>query len=289
MTGERTRRASTPPPFDLPRGGRLSFDRVVVMGILNVTPDSFSDGGRFATLDAAVARGMDLVEAGAGVIDVGGESTRPGSEPVAADEQIRRVVPVIERLARATDAPISIDTTSAEVGAAALDAGAQIVNDISAFRFDPAMIPLLAARGVPCVAMHTLAAPATMQEDPDYTDVVREVRDHLVGRVEACVAAGVRRHQVAIDPGIGFGKRLAHNLALLRAIPELAALGQPLLIGTSRKRFLGEITGRGVDERLMATAGSVAAAIGLGAHIVRVHDVAGLRDAVLVAEAMTRA
>ena len=256
------------------------------MGVLNVTPDSFSDGGRHVTLDAAIARGRALVAAGADVLDIGGESTRPGSAPVPAGEQIRRTVPVIQRLARELEVPISIDTTSAEVARAALEAGAQIVNDISAFRFDSGMIPLLVATGVPAVAMHTSGSPALMQAKTAYFDVVAEVESHLLERVECCIAAGMVASQIVLDPGIGFGKTLAHNLALLRAIPRLAERGHALLIGTSRKSFLGHLTGRPVDERLMATAGSVAAAIALGAHIVRVHDVAELRDAILVADAI---
>jgi len=256
------------------------------MGVLNVTPDSFSDGGRYIDPDVAVERGLALVAAGADIIDVGGESTRPGSAPVPADEQVRRTAPVITRLAEATDAPISIDTTSAVVALEALAAGAQIVNDISAFRFDEGMIPLLVESGAPAIAMHTLAPPATMQDDPRYADVVTDVISHLRERIEACAAAGVTRSQLVVDPGIGFGKTVAHNLALIRELPRLVALGHPVLVGTSRKSFLGRLTGRGVDGREMATAGSVAAAIVLGAHIVRVHDVASLRDAVVVADAI---
>ncbi|MFO0750015.1 MAG: dihydropteroate synthase [Myxococcota bacterium] len=258
------------------------------MGVLNVTPDSFSDGGRFAETEAAIARGLALVEAGADLIDVGGESTRPGSDPVPADEQMRRVVPVIATLSRRTEAPISIDTTSAEVARAALEAGASIVNDISAFRFDDAMLPLLAATGVPAIAMHTTGPPKTMQREAHYDDVVADVRDHLAARLDACVAAGVARTQIVLDPGLGFGKLLSHNLELLRGLSRLAELGRPLLVGASRKSFLGKLTGKDVDDRLMATAGAVAASIVLGAHIVRVHDVAELRDAIRVADAIVR-
>ena len=256
------------------------------MAVLNVTPDSFSDGGRFATVAEAVAHGCALADEGADILDVGGESTRPGSAPVSAAEQIRRVVPVVERLAVLRSVPLSVDTTDAEVARAALGAGASIINDISAFRFDAAMIPLLAASGAPGVAMHTLAEPAVMQRSPAYEDVVAEVEAHLRARVAACEAAGVVPQQIIIDPGIGFGKTLEHNLALLRAIPRFAATGHAVLVGTSRKRFLGELTGRSVSERLLGTASSVAVAIALGAHIVRVHDVAALRDVVRVADAI---
>ncbi|MCC6623428.1 MAG: dihydropteroate synthase [Deltaproteobacteria bacterium] len=257
------------------------------MGVLNVTPDSFSDGGRWVAPEHAIAHGLAMVAAGADVLDVGGESTRPGSDPVPAAEQIRRVVPVIQALARATPAPISIDTTSAEVAAAALAAGAALVNDISAFRFDAAMLPLLARAGVPAVAMHTSDVPKSMQGRTTYDgDVVAAVRDHLAARVQAAVAAGVPAQRVVLDPGIGFGKTLDQNLALLARLPELVALGHPVLVGTSKKSFLGKLTGKDVGDRLMATAGSVAASIVLGAHLVRVHDVAALRDAIVVADAI---
>lgn len=255
------------------------------MGVVNTTPDSFSDGGRYLDHEAAIAHGRALVAAGADILDVGGESTRPGSEPVPASEQLRRVVPVIETLAGEGHL-VSIDTSSAEVAAKALAVGAQIINDISAFRFDPEMLALLAECGVPAVAMHTLGPPRTMQADPRYDDVVQDVLNHLNGRLEAAVEAGVRRSQVVLDPGIGFGKTVAHNLALLRALPSFAALGQPVLVGTSRKRFLGAITGRDVEHRDAATAASSAIALALGAHIVRVHDVTATLDAIKVGAAV---
>lgn len=258
------------------------------MGVLNVTPDSFSDGGHFAHTEAAVAHGLAMVAAGADLIDVGGESTRPGSEAVPAAEQLRRILPVIAGLADA-GVRVSVDTTSAEVARAALAAGAEILNDISAFRFDSAMLDLLAETGCPAFGMHTLGPPSTMQRDVRYDDVVAEVRDHLEARVEAAVARGIARSQLGIDPGIGFGKHLAHNLALLRHLPALTALGQPVLVGTSRKSFIGRITGREAHERLMGTASSVALAVALGAHVVRVHDVAEMVDVVRVAEAITNA
>ncbi len=277
---------AVPPPFRLPDGRSLTFDRVRVMGVLNVTPDSFSDGGRFLDVDAALRQAERLIAGGAHLLDVGGESTRPGSDPVPAEVQRARVVPVIEAVTRRFEAPVSVDTTSAEVAAAALDAGAAIVNDISAFRFDPAMLALLARTGAPAFAMHTLAEPRVMQRDPRYGDVVAEVKQHLAQRVEACRAAGVSPAQIGLDPGIGFGKTVAHNLALLRELPQLVALGHPVLVGTSRKGFLGALTGRAVGERLAATAASVAASVVLGAHVVRVHDVAELRDTLIVADAI---
>ncbi|MGM0575726.1 MAG: dihydropteroate synthase [Myxococcota bacterium] len=279
---------TTPPPVRLPSGRPLTFGRTRMMGVVNVTPDSFSDGGRFLDAEAAVAHGVSLARDGADILDVGGESTRPGSAPVPAEEQIRRVVPVLQALSREVDVPVSIDTTSAEVARAALEAGASLVNDISAFRFDPAMLPLLSETGAPAVAMHTLAEPAVMQDDPRYDDVVSDVVGHLQARLRACEDAGVDPRQILLDPGIGFGKTVDHNLRLLRGLPALAALGRPVLIGTSRKGFLGALTGRPVDQRLDATRASVAAAVALGAHVVRVHDVAAHRDTVIVAGAIAR-
>ncbi len=273
----------------LPGGRRLTFERVRVMGVVNVTPDSFSDGGRFLAPERAIEHGVALAAAGADVLDVGGESTRPGAAPVPADEQIRRVVPVIRGLAERTDALLSVDTTSARVAAAALDAGASVVNDISAFRFDPEMLPLLAGCDAAAIAMHTLAEPAVMQRAPRYDDVVAEVRAHLAVRLEAAAAAGVEPARLVLDPGIGFGKTLAHNLALVRRIDALASLGRPVLIGPSRKRFVGALTGKPVSARAWGTAGAVAAAVVYGAHMVRVHDVAEMVDVVRVAEAVVMA
>jgi len=259
------------------------------MGVVNVTPDSFSDGGQFDGPRAAVAHGLALLAQGASILDVGGESTRPGSLPVSTAEQIRRVEPVIRGLRAETGAVISIDTTDAAVAAAALDAGADIVNDISAFRFDDAMLSLLSRRGCPAVAMHTRGAPDGMQDAPTYADVLGEIREHLAERLAACVEAGVARHQVLLDPGIGFGKRLEHNLTLLKGLPALATLGCALVVGTSRKRFLGEITGQPVEGREAASAAAAAVSVAHGAHVVRVHGVAASMDAVRVADAIARA
>jgi len=258
------------------------------MGILNVTPDSFSDGGQFLSQDAALTRGIALRDAGAHLIDIGGESTRPGSLAVAADEQVRRVVPVIRALTAQIDTPISIDTTSAKVAQAALDAGAVIVNDISGCTFDAEMVKLVASREVPVVVMHTSALPEVMQQHTDYVDVCSEVTTFLMTRRDALVRAGVSREQIVLDPGIGFGKTRDQNLQLLKGLPHLVAQGQPVLVGTSRKRFLGELTGHPVERRDPATAASVAVAIAYGAHIVRVHDVRAVHDAVVVADAIVR-
>lgn len=275
-----------PPPLALYGGGQVTFDATFVLGVVNVTPDSFSDGGRWLDPEDAIEQGLALVEAGAHGLDVGGESTRPGSLPVAPEEQCDRVLPVIRGLRERLNVPISIDTTSADVAARALDAGASIVNDISAFRFDTEMLRLLARTGAPAIAMHTLDTPERMQADPTYDDVVSEVLDHLKERLQACERAGVDPEQIVLDPGIGFGKRLRHNLALIRHLPELARLGRPVLVGTSRKRFLGELTGRDVADRDRATLASCAAAIALGAHMIRVHDAAGGSDVARVLDAI---
>lgn len=275
-----------PRPLRLASGGELGFERTCVMAVLNVTPDSFSDGGRYVRLEDALPRALAQVEAGAHVIDIGGESTRPGALPVPAEEQLRRIIPVIRGLRRQSDVAISVDTTCAQVAEAALGAGASLVNDISAFRFDAAMIPLLARTGAPAVAMHTLAPPKLMQENPEYADVVAEVVTHLQQRVAVCVGAGMEASQVVLDPGIGFGKNLGHNLALLRHLRELTSLGHAVLVGTSRKNFLGAVTGKPVDQRGQGSAAAAAISIVLGAHMVRVHDVAAMSDALKVAEAI---
>ena len=260
--------------------------RPLVMGVLNVTPDSFSDGGRYATADAAVAQAQAMVAAGADLIDVGGESTRPGSLPVDADEQIARVVPVIERVAH-LPVTISIDTTRAAVAAAALDAGAAVVNDISAGRDDAELLPLVARRGVPVVLMHMQGTPLTMQEAPSYRDVVAETTAFLRERVAAAQDAGIELAKILLDPGIGFGKTQAHNLELLRRQREFALLGQPVVIGTSRKGFIGRITGEPEPaKRLFGTAASVALSIANGAAVVRVHDVGPMVQVVRMTRAI---
>ena len=267
---------------------RLS-ERTHVMGILNVTPDSFSDGGRFYDAEDALKQGIALAEDGADIIDIGGESTRPGAEPVDAGEEISRVVSVIEALRERIETPISIDTTKADVAAAALDAGADIVNDVSAGRFDTEMVGLVAARAVPVVLMHMLGEPRTMQEVPAYEDVVEDVAAFLASRAATAMEAGVARNKIIVDPGFGFGKTREHNLELLRNLRRFTELGYPVLAGTSRKSFIGATLDLPVGERLEGTAATVALAVAAGASIVRVHDVGPMRRVASMVEAVLRA
>ena len=251
------------------------------MGIVNVTPDSFSDGGRFFDEASAVRHALQLAADGADLLDIGGESTRPYSDPVAAEEELRRVLPVIEKLAAEIDIPISIDTSKAAVARAAIAAGAEIVNDVTGFEGDPAMIGLAAETGVGVCAMHMQGTPQTMQDNPTYTDVVAEVRDYLRERRDALVAVGIARERICLDPGIGFGKTHEHNITLMRKCHEFHALGCPLLVGHSRKGFLGKLIG---DKEADRTSGTVGAAVALavqGVQIVRVHDVRPVREALL--------
>jgi dihydropteroate synthase len=259
-----------------------------VMGVVNVTPDSFSDGGRFLEADAAIAHGVRMAGEGAAILDVGGESTRPGAQPVGADEELRRVVPVIEGLASAlgtTGPQLSIDTSKLAVARAALDGGASLVNDVTAFRSEPEIAALVAERSADCCLMHMLGEPRTMQQDPHYDDVVSDVRAFLEERLAFAVAEGVPEERVMLDPGIGFGKALEHNLELLRRLDEIAAIGRPVVVGTSRKSFLGKLTGREVEDRLAATIASNVLAYARGAAVFRVHDVAPVHDALVVAAA----
>jgi dihydropteroate synthase len=256
-----------------------------LMGIVNVTPDSFSDGGLFLDPQRAVSHAIGLVRDGADLLDVGGESTRPGADPVRAPDEIARVVPVLEGLV-GIGVPVSIDTAKAAVADAAIDAGAAIVNDVSALRFDPELPALCAERGVDIVLMHMQGEPRTMQESPTYGDVVEDVRAFLAERVSAAVAAGIREERIWLDPGIGFGKTAHHNLELLRRLDELRELGRPLVVGTSRKSFLGKLTGRDVSGRIGGTIASNVLALRSGADVLRVHDVAEMRDAALIAEAV---
>ena len=268
-------------------------ERTWVMGVLNVTPDSFSDGGRFADAAAAVDHGLALFQAGADVVDVGGESTRPGgSAAVSAAEECRRVVPVIRGLRDRGAGPLSVDTTKASVARAALDAGADIVNDVSGFTFDPGMAGLVAETGVPAVVMHLRGDFAGMHREPHYVDVVTEVRNELRDRLDCIEKAGIDLGQVILDPGLGFAKTWEHSLEVLRRLPELAELDRPLLVGPSRKRFIGRaLAAEGgaeapVEDRLMGTAAAVAACVLAGAHMVRVHDVREMVQVARVCDAI---
>jgi len=271
------------------RYGRTSahnVHRFTIMGVVNVTPDSFSDGGLYFDPAAAVEHALTLQAEGAAILDVGGESTRPGADPVAADEESRRVVPVIEALVAAgVSARISVDTSKAEVTERALAAGATLVNDVTALRAAPEMAELTAAASADLCLMHMAGTPRTMQDNPHYDDVVSEVKAFLEERMAFAVAHGVREDRIILDPGIGFGKTVAHNLELLRRLPELVALGRPVLIGTSRKSFLGRLTGRDLDDRIPGTLATNVIAYERGARIFRVHDVAPLYDALVVTAA----
>jgi dihydropteroate synthase len=269
------------------RHGKLDCARrTVIMGILNVTPDSFYDGGRRSEPTRAIADGVEMVQSGAAVLDVGGESTRPGARPVDEAEELDRVLPVIRGLRREVAVPISIDTYKAGVARAALDAGADIVNDISALRFDPALVSLVAAEEVPVILMHMQGKPQTMQSEPRYNDVVREVRDFLAAQLYEAMDAGIAAERIILDPGIGFGKTLEHNLQLLRGLPTLAALGQPLLVGASRKAFIGKILDLDPDHRLEGSLAAAVAAVLGGANLLRVHDVAETCRAARMADAI---
>jgi dihydropteroate synthase len=260
-----------------------------VMGIVNVTPDSFSDGGQWLDAGRAVAHGLELESEGAAILDVGGESTRPGAEPVSLPEELRRVMPVIEGLIGAgTRAQISIDTSKASVAEAALAAGATLVNDVTALRTDPGVAELIAAHGAEVCLMHMLGEPRTMQDDPHYDDVVSDVKAFLETRMTFAVAEGIREERILLDPGIGFGKTLEHNLELVRRLDELAALGRPLVMGASRKSFLGRITGRDVDDRVAGTVAVNVLAFERGARVFRVHDVGPTHDALRVTAATVR-
>ena len=263
-------------------------DEFRLMGVVNVTPDSFSDGGQYLEPEAAIARGLALVAQGAGILDVGGDSTRPGASPVPAEAELRRVLPVIEGLVSAgagAGAQISIDTSKANVASAALKAGATLVNDVTALRGDREMAAVLADSGADCCLMHMLGEPRTMQQDPRYEDVVGEVKAFLEERLALAVSSGIREERVMLDPGIGFGKTARHNLELVRRLDELVAIGRPVVIGTSRKAFLGRITGREVDARVPGTIATNVLAYERGARVFRVHDVGPVADALRVTAA----
>lgn len=257
-----------------------------IMGILNVTPDSFSDGGKYLSLERAVERGLEMAEEGTDIIDVGGESTRPGSKPVPAEEEISRVVPVLRALSECTSVLLSIDTTKAAVAREAIAAGAHIVNDTSSLADDPEMATVVGESGCAVVLMHRLGTPATMQDSPSYRSLFDEILDALQERVAAAEGAGIPGDRILVDPGIGFGKRISDNLALHRHLADLRNLGKPILFGPSRKSFLGRLTGKGPADRLSGTVASVAMAVLGGAHVLRVHDVQETRDAIRVAAAV---
>ena len=269
-------------PFRLSVGG----GRTLIMGILNVTPDSFSDGGLFFRKRDAVAHGEAMAAAGADIIDVGGESSRPFSNPVPVHEEIRRVVPVIEELSKKLPVPISIDTTKAEVARQALEAGACLVNDIGALRLDPAMADVVAEAGVPVILMHMKGIPKTMQINPRYRDVVQEVKEFLADAIQRAERAGIERSKIIVDPGIGFGKTVRHNLLLIRQLSEFHSLGVPVLVGPSRKSFISKVLGPGNQTREVGTQAAVAAIAMGGGHIVRVHDVKRTRQILKVADAI---
>ena len=266
----------------------LDLSRPRVMGVLNVTPDSFSDGGRYASLEAALRQGEFLADQGADLLDVGGESTRPGARPVPVKEEIARVVPVIEALAARLSQPISVDTSQPKVMTAAVAAGAGFINDVRALRV-PGALEAAAAAGVPVCLMHLQGTPTDMQQAPVYGEVVAEVSAFLEARIAACLAAGMPRERLLVDPGFGFGKTLEHNLALLAGLDRLGALGLPVLVGISRKSLLGQLTGRAVGERLAAGVAAAVLAVARGARIIRTHDPAATRDALAVAWAVEQA
>ncbi|HEX4872018.1 MAG TPA: dihydropteroate synthase [Nevskiaceae bacterium] len=264
----------------------LSLQAPVVMGILNLTPDSFSDGGRWTDLDAALAQAGRMVEEGAGFIDVGGESTRPGAQPVPEAEEARRVLPVIERLLAQPGWRVSVDTSKPGIMRAALALGAHLINDVHALQAPGALEAVAASRAAVCL-MHRRGGPQDMQNRPQYQDVVGEVEAFLAARIEACEQAGIARGRIAIDPGIGFGKTLDHNLALLRALPRLGRLGCPILVGVSRKSLFGQLLGRPLEQRLAGSVAAAALAVRDGARIVRAHDVAPTLDAIRLAAALS--
>jgi dihydropteroate synthase len=276
-------------PMDLHvKAQRLGLDRPLLMGIVNVTPDSFFDGGRFDDPHRAVAHAVRLVEEGADLLDLGAESTRPGALPVSEQEERRRLIPVVSAVAKAVSVPISIDTSKAEVAKAALDAGAVMINDVSALRGDRAMVDVVAETGAGLVLMHMQGTPETMQQAPHYDDVVAEIAQFLSERARFAMDHGVLRDRIVLDPGIGFGKTLHHNLELLANLHAFAQLGFPLLVGPSRKGFIGQLTQQSVEARAWGTAGVVALAVQQGANVLRVHDVGPMKDVVSIAIAVAR-
>jgi len=268
------------------RSGEIVLDRTHVMGVLNVTPDSFSDGGRYSAPEAAIQRALEISEQGASILDIGGESTRPGSAMVPAEEEWRRVDPVLQPVVRKIDIPISIDTRKPEIAEKALERGAAIVNDVSGLS-DPRMVRVISRVRAGVVVMHMQGDPMTMQKAPQYADVVGEVRGFLAGRVEAALKDGVERHAIAVDPGVGFGKSVEHNLALLRNLDAIAALGHPVIVGVSRKSFIARLGGsERMEDRLAGSVAAATLAVAHGAHVIRAHDVAETVRAMRVADAI---
>ena len=263
-------------------------DRPLVMGVVNVTPDSFFDGGKYATTDAAVRHALQLTEEGADLLDIGAESTRPGSDSIEAGEELRRLLPVVTAVAKAVTIPISVDTMKSTVARAVLEAGAVIINDVTALQADAAMADLVAATGAGVVLMHMRGMPKTMQEAPSYDDVVGEVTEFFRERVMFCRERGIGQDQIVLDPGIGFGKLLVHNLTLLGQLESFAQFGRPILVGVSMKAFIGQVLGRPLEERSWGTAAAIALAVSRGAGILRVHDVRGMKEVVAMAAAITR-
>jgi len=282
-------RLRLPAVAGLPSRTLVLGERTLIMGVLNVTPDSFSDGGIYLDADAAVARALEIESAGADILDIGGESTRPGSEAISASEEMRRILPVLEKLRGRLKIPISVDTSKAEVAEAAAYQGAEILNDVTAFRADPRLAEVAQKRKLPLILMHMRGEPRTMQKEPFARDVLRDVSQSLRKAVATARRAGVAKSQIVLDPGIGFGKSAAQNFELLQKLPELARLGFPLLVGASRKGFIGKALG-GAPEgaRAWGTAAAVAASILGGAHIVRVHDVAEMAQVARVIDAVLR-
>jgi dihydropteroate synthase len=260
--------------------------RTLVMGILNITPDSFSDGGRFADYERAAVHAMELISAGADILDVGGESTRPGSDPVPVEVELDRVIPIIRAVRERSDIPISVDTNKSEVALRSLEAGADIINDVSALRFDPEMVHVAARSGAPLILMHMLGVPRTMQVNPVYESLISEIIAFLEERMAFAVQNGVERSQIIVDPGIGFGKTVTHNLSIIRDLDLLSCMDRPILLGASRKRFIGSVLGRVEGERELGTAVVDTFGVAAGAHILRVHDVAFHREAIRMAEAV---
>jgi dihydropteroate synthase len=272
------------------RMGELQLgERTLVMGVLNITPDSFSDGGHYFEPQRAIEHGLRMAEEGADIIDIGGESSRPGSDPLSPDEELKRIIPAIERLASSLAIPLSVDTNKALVAERAIEAGAQMINDISGLRFDPQLPEVAARYDTPLIIMHIKGSPKTMQQDPSYDDLMGEIIDYLQEGIERAERAGVDPHQVIVDPGIGFGKRVQDNLTIIHRLAELNTLGRPLLIGTSRKSFIGSVLNAAVNQREVGTVATVAVSVLKGAHIVRVHDVASARQAVDMADAIINA